>query len=43
MNELERKRIEKVVDDFCENRIPPHIRDKIKLFFKIRGDDVNHL
>lgn len=41
MNELERKRIEKVVGDFCENRIPPHIRNEIKLFFKIRGDDVN--
>lgn len=41
MNELERKRVDKIVADFCETRIPPDVRNKIKLFFKIRGNDVN--
>jgi hypothetical protein len=41
MNELDKKRITKIVGVFCENRIPPHVRNEIKLIFKIRGNDVN--
>ena len=41
MNELDKKRVTKLVGDFCENRIPPHARDQIKLLYKIRGNDVN--
>ena len=41
MDELNRHKILKIVGDFCENRIPPHIKNEIKLLFKIRGNDVN--
>lgn len=41
MNELDKKRVSKIVEDFCENSIPPHARDQIKLLYKIRGNDVN--
>ncbi len=41
MNELDKKRVSKLVGDFCKNRIPLHARDQIKLLYKIRGNDVN--
>ena len=41
MNELDKKRVTKLVGYFCENRIPPHARDQIKLLYKVRGNDVN--
>ncbi len=41
MNELDHHRISKEVGGFCENRVPPDVRDQIKLFYKIRGNDVN--
>ncbi len=41
MDELNRHKISKIVGDFCESRIPPHIKDQIKLSFKVRGNDVN--
>ncbi|MFW8601764.1 DUF3024 domain-containing protein [Desulfobacterota bacterium M19] len=41
MDELNRHKISKLVGAFCENRVPPHIRNEIKILFKIRGNDVN--
>lgn len=41
MDELNRHKISKMVGDFCENRVPSHARDQIKLLFKVQGNDVN--
>jgi hypothetical protein len=38
--ELERQRIKKVVGGYCDQKIPQHLQNKIKLFYKIRGYDV---
>ena len=35
--------VESKLAQYCENRIPPHVRDKIKLKFKIRGNSVTLL
>jgi hypothetical protein len=39
-SELEKQRIKKAVGNFCDGRIPEHARNQIKLFYKIRGNDV---
>ena len=41
MNDFEKHKISKVVSKFCENRVPPHAQEQIKILFKIRGNDVN--
>jgi len=38
--ELVRKSVERDVGRYCENRIPPHARDQIKMEYKIRGNSV---
>jgi Txe/YoeB family toxin of Txe-Axe toxin-antitoxin module len=40
-SELEKQRIKKIVGGFCESRIPDHLRNQIRLFYKIRGNDVS--
>jgi hypothetical protein len=39
-NEIERDRIKKVVGKFCQERIPEHLRNQIKLICETRGFDV---
>jgi len=36
--ELTRKRVESLLADFCEKRVPPHARHQVKLTFELRGD-----
>lgn len=36
--ELTRKRVESLLTDFCEKRVPAHVRHQIKLTFEFRGD-----
>lgn len=38
--EIEQHRVAKLLDAYCEKRIPPHVRDQIKLFYKITGNKV---
>ncbi len=38
--QLVRRRAESKIGALCERRIPPHIRDQIKLEFTIRGDSI---
>lgn len=38
--EIELFRVNKLFTQFCDNRIPPEIRDQIKLLFKINGNKV---
>ncbi|WP_444543999.1 DUF3024 domain-containing protein [Paenibacillus abyssi] len=35
-----KKRIIKIMEDYVETRIPKHIRDKLKLSYSIRGNNV---
>ena len=41
LSELIRKQVEKTLEPFCENRIPPHVRDKVRLKFSFRGESVS--
>lgn len=41
LSELEKIRIEKLFTDYCEQKIPLHIRDQIRIEFQIRGDEVS--
>ncbi len=38
--ELDRRRAERLMRDYCERRIPPELRDKVRLDFSIRGNKV---
>ena len=40
LTELDKKAIDKVVGEYCRNRVPSHIRQKIKLIYSIRGNAV---
>ncbi len=39
--ELTRKKIEKVLNEYCEGRVPPHVRDKVRLNYSFRGNSVS--
>lgn len=38
--ELVRKSVERDVGRYCEERVPPHVRDKIRMEYEIRGNSV---
>ena len=42
-NDIELRRIEKVVGGFCRSRVPDHLMAKIKVFYEIRGYEVRIL
>ena len=39
-SEFEKKRIEKIVRTFCDNRVPQRIRDKLKNGYRVEGQNV---
>ena len=39
-NNIEKQRIKKIVGRFCEELIPDHLRNQIKLFYEVRGFEV---
>ena len=39
-SELEKQKIKRIVGSYCKNKIPAQYRDQIRVFYKIRGDDV---
>jgi len=39
-NELEKARIDRIVGGFCEGRLPLHLRNQIKIFYRVRGYEV---
>jgi len=39
-SKLELARIEKLVGGFCERRVPPEVRDKVRLEYSIKRHDV---
>lgn len=38
--EIELHRVNKLLTQFCEQHIPPDVRDRIKLFYTIKGNKV---
>jgi hypothetical protein len=38
--ELVRRSVEGDVGRYCEERVPPHVRDKIRMEYEIRGNSV---
>ena len=39
-NEIDLRRIEKVVGGFCQQRVPDHVRNQVKVFYEIHGNEV---
>lgn len=39
--ELTKKQVETTLGSFCQKRIPPHVRDKVRLAFSFRGNSVS--
>jgi len=39
-SELELKRIDQAVGEFCRKRSPPHLKDKLRLEYCVKGHDV---
>jgi len=39
-NEIELKRIDRLVGTMCRERIPAHIKDELELIYRIKGHDV---
>lgn len=40
LDELKKKRVKKILDKFCEDRIPDRAKDQIELDYNIRGNYV---
>ena len=40
LSEFERERIEKLFGEYCRGKVPPHVRDKIRIEYKVRGSEV---
>ena len=36
-SKVERRAIEDLLTAYCERRVPPHVRDKIRILFRING------
>jgi hypothetical protein len=41
LSEFEKKRVEKLLTAYCEDKIPPHLRNQIRIEFTIRGTEVS--
>lgn len=41
LSEFEKKRVEKLLTAYCEDKIPPDLRDRIRIEFTIRGNEVS--
>jgi len=41
LSEFEKKRVEKLLNAYCESRISPALRDQIRVEYRIRGDEVS--
>jgi hypothetical protein len=39
--EIVKALVEKKVGEFCKNRVPPHVLDKLNLSYKIKGNTVS--
>lgn len=37
---IEKKLVEQTLSQYCEKKIPPHVRDKVRLCYRFRGNSV---
>ena len=42
-SKIERKSIEDVLTAYCERRVPPEVRDSLRILFRIKGESVTLL
>jgi hypothetical protein len=42
-SKIERKSIEDVLTAYCEKRVPPQVRDILRILFRIKGESVTLL
>ncbi|WP_168122346.1 DUF3024 domain-containing protein [Paenibacillus sp. HB172176] len=40
MDDFTKRRIAKIMDSYIAGKIPPHIRDQIRLIYKTRGQNI---
>ncbi len=40
IDEVQKHKVNKLLMEFCDSRIPAHVKDQIKLDFEIRGNNV---
>lgn len=40
LSEFERERIEKLFGEYCQRKVPPHVRNMLRIEYKIRGGEV---
>lgn len=40
LSEFERERIERLFGEYCRGKVPPDVRDKIRIEYKITGNEV---
>ena len=40
LSEFEKKRVEKIFSDYCEKKVPPHVRAQVRIEFQIKGNEV---
>jgi hypothetical protein len=40
LSEFERARIERLFGEYCRRKIPSHVRDQLRIDYKIRGNEV---
>ncbi|MCH7857748.1 MAG: DUF3024 domain-containing protein [Gemmatimonadetes bacterium] len=40
ISHFEQKRVSKILSQYCDERVPPHVRDKIELRFRFEGNSV---
>lgn len=38
--EITKKKVEKVLSEFCDKRVPAHVRDKLQIKFHFKGNSV---
>lgn len=41
LSELTQKQVEKILDAFCDRRVPIHVRDKVQLKYSFRANTVS--
>ena len=37
LSDVQHAHVTKLFTEFCESRVPPHVREKLRLDFRIRG------
>lgn len=40
LSAFEKKRVEKIFAEYCEQKVPPDIRDQVRIEFQIKSDEV---